>query len=73
MNWPLIFLASVIIIGCLVGIVVLLDVLAYMNLQRRLREERERKRTWGRINKIFTTQKVNKSQQQRKINKMVDI
>ena len=40
MNWPLIFLVSVLIIGCLVGVVVLLDVLTYMDLQRRLREER---------------------------------
>ena len=43
MNWALIFLASLLILGCLVGIVVLLDVLRYRDLQRRLREERERK------------------------------
>ena len=43
MNWPLIFLASFLIIGCFVGFIVLLDVLTYMDLQRRLREERERK------------------------------
>lgn len=40
MNWPLIFLTFVLIIGCLVGVVVLRDVLTYMDLQRRLREER---------------------------------
>jgi len=40
MNWPLIFLISVLIIGCLVGGVVLRDVLTYLDLQRRLREER---------------------------------
>jgi hypothetical protein len=40
MNWPLIFLLFVLIIGCLVGVVVLRDVLTYMDLQRRLREER---------------------------------
>jgi len=40
MSWPLIFLASVLIIGCLVWFVVLHDVLTYMDLQRRLREER---------------------------------
>ena len=40
MNWPLIFLASVLIIGCFFGVVVLRDVLTYMDLQRRLREER---------------------------------
>jgi len=33
-------LASVLIIGCLVGVVVLRDVLTYMDLKRRLREER---------------------------------
>jgi len=40
MNWPLIFLVSVLIIGFLFGVVVFLDVLTYMDLQRRLREER---------------------------------
>ena len=40
MNWPLIFLLFVLIIGCLVGVVVLRDVLTYMDLQRRLGEER---------------------------------
>ena len=40
MNWPLIFLAFVPIIGCLVGVVVLRDVLTYMDLQRRLKKER---------------------------------
>lgn len=43
MSWALIFLASVLIIGCLIGLVVLRDVLMYMDLQRRLREERKRK------------------------------
>ncbi len=43
MNWALIFLESFLILGCLVGLVVLLDVLRYRDLQRRLREERERK------------------------------
>ncbi len=43
MNWALIVLISTLILGCLVGIVVLLDVLRYRDLQRRLREERERK------------------------------
>ncbi|MBA7651341.1 hypothetical protein ES703_59160 [subsurface metagenome] len=41
MNWTLIFLVSFLIIGCLVGVVVLRDVLTYMDLQRWLREERE--------------------------------
>ena len=40
MNWPLIFLVSVLIIGFLFGVVVFLDVLTYIDLQRRLREER---------------------------------
>jgi len=40
MNWPLIFLVSVLIIGFLFGVLVFLDVLTYMDLQRRLREER---------------------------------
>ena len=40
MDWPLIFLVSVLIIGFLFGVVVFLDVLTYMDLQRRLREER---------------------------------
>jgi len=40
MIWPLIFLVSFLIIGCLVGVVVVCDVLTYMDLQRRLREER---------------------------------
>ena len=40
MNWPLIFLVSVLIIGFLFGVVVFLDVLTYMDLQRKLREER---------------------------------
>jgi len=40
MNWPLIFLVSVLIIGCIVGAVVLRDILTYLDLQRRLREER---------------------------------
>ena len=43
MNWPLIFLAFILIIGCVVGVVVLRDILTYMDLQRRLREERERR------------------------------
>lgn len=43
MNWVLIFLVSFLIIGYLVGVVVLRDVLTYMDLQRRLIEERERK------------------------------
>ena len=43
MNWPLIILVSLLILGCLVGVVVLFDVLTYMDLQRRLREERARK------------------------------
>ena len=43
MIWPLIFLVFALIIGCLFGVVVLLNVLMYMDLQRRLREERERK------------------------------
>ncbi len=43
MSWALIFLASVLIIGCLIGLVVLSDVLRYVDLQRRLREERKRK------------------------------
>ena len=43
MNWALIFLGSLLIMGCLAGVVVLLDVHTYMDLQRRLREERERK------------------------------
>ena len=43
MNWASIFLVSVLILGCLIGIVVLLDMLRYRDLQRRLREERERK------------------------------
>ena len=40
MSWTLIFLLFILIIGCLIGIVVLLDVLTYIDLQRRLREER---------------------------------
>ncbi len=40
MNWLLIFLVSVLIIGCLVGVFVLLDILTYMDLQRRLKRER---------------------------------
>ncbi len=40
MNWPLIFLVSILITGFLFGVVVFLDVLTYMDLQRRLREER---------------------------------
>ncbi len=44
MDWPLIILVSLLIIGGLVGFVVLLDVLTYMDLQRRLREERKRRR-----------------------------
>ncbi len=43
MNWPLIILVSILIIGCFVGGVVLFDVLTYMDLQRRLKEERKRK------------------------------
>jgi len=41
MDWSLIFLTFVLIIGCLIGIVVLFDVLTYRDLMRRLREERE--------------------------------
>ncbi|GAG68789.1 unnamed protein product [marine sediment metagenome] len=40
MSWTLIFLAFILMIGCLVGVVVLRDVLTYLDLQRRLREER---------------------------------
>ena len=40
MNWPLIFLVFVLIIGCLIGVVVLRDILTYMDLQRRLKRER---------------------------------
>jgi len=40
MNWTLIFLVSVLIIGCFFGVVMLHDVLTYMDLKRRLREER---------------------------------
>ena len=43
MIWALIFLASVLIIGCLIGLVVLSDLLIYVDLQRRLREEMARK------------------------------
>lgn len=43
MNWPLIILVSLLILGCLIGLVVFFDVLTYMDLQRRLREERARK------------------------------
>ncbi len=40
MNWPLIFLIFVLIIGCLIGVVVLSDILTYLDLQRRLKRER---------------------------------
>ena len=40
MNWPSIFLVSVLIIVCLVGVVVLRDILTYIDLQRRLKRER---------------------------------
>ncbi|MBA7680990.1 hypothetical protein ES703_89316 [subsurface metagenome] len=40
MNWSLIFLVSVLIIGLTFGIVVLLDILTYIDLQKRLRKER---------------------------------
>ena len=43
MNWPLIILVSLLILGCFIGLVVFFDVLTYMDLQRRLREERARK------------------------------
>jgi len=43
MNWALIFLGSLLIMGCLAGVVVFIDVRTYMDLQRRLRVERERK------------------------------
>ena len=43
MNWALIFPVFLLILGCLAGVVVLIDVLRYRDLQRRLREERERK------------------------------
>ncbi len=44
MSWPSLFLASVMIIGCLVGVAVLRDVLTYMDLQKRLRGERRAER-----------------------------
>lgn len=43
MNWALIILVFLLSLGCLIGVVVIFDVRAYMDLQRRLREERERK------------------------------
>ena len=43
MTWLLIFLVFALVLGCLIGFVVLLDVLTYRDLQRRLREERERR------------------------------
>jgi len=48
MDWPQILLVFILIIVGLVGFVVLLDVLMYMDLQRRLRKERERRRNNGR-------------------------
>jgi len=49
MDWTLIFLTSVLIIGCLIWVVVLHDVLTYMDLMRWLREERERRaEKWAR-------------------------
>jgi len=41
MNWTLVFLTFLLIIGCVVGVFVLRDVLTYMDLQRRLKRERE--------------------------------
>ena len=47
MNWPLFILVFVLIIGGLVGFIVLIDIIVYMDLQRRLRAEKERRRNNG--------------------------
>jgi hypothetical protein len=42
MTWFLFFLVSALVLGCIIRLMMLLDVLTYRDLQRRLGEERER-------------------------------
>jgi hypothetical protein len=43
MTWLLFSLVSALVLGCIIRLMMLLDVLTYRDLQRRLGEERERR------------------------------